>query len=231
MMNTCLFDLDGTLLPMDQEEFTKLYFAALAKRFEKQYDVKTLINTVWAGTKAMVANDGTDTNENVFWKCAKKLMGLDKSVCEAEFLNFYETDFSMAKGATAARPEIIRCVHRLKEKGYTIVAATNPLFPHVATRNRLLWAGFNPSDFDYITTYENSSFCKPDIGYYKELLKKLNRTPKDCIMVGNDNQEDMCAEQLGMQGYLITDCLINRDNAPITCHWHGSFNEFAALEL
>ena len=50
-------------------------------------------------------------------------------------------------------------------------------------------------------------------------------------MVGNDNQEDMCAEMLGIRGYLITDCLINRNNAPITCHWHGSFDDFAALKL
>lgn len=230
-MTTILFDLDGTLLPMDQEEFTKLYFAALAKRFEKKYDVKKLIDTVWAGTKAMVANDGADTNENVFWQCAAALMGLDRAKSEAEFLDFYQTDFAMAKGATQARPEIIRCVHRLKQKGYTIIAATNPLFPQIATRNRLLWAGFDPADFDYITTYENSSFCKPNLNYYRELLSKLGVSPSDCIMVGNDNQEDMCVEELGIPGYLITDCLINRDNAPITCRWHGSFTDFAALDL
>ena len=28
-VNTILFDLDGTLLPMDQDSFTKAYFKAL----------------------------------------------------------------------------------------------------------------------------------------------------------------------------------------------------------
>ncbi len=230
-MNTFLFDLDGTLLPMDQEEFIRLYMTALAKRFQKKYDVQTLISTIWAGTRAMADNDGSDTNENVFWQCAAEMMNLNKADCEEEFLDFYQTDFSEARGATAARPEIIACIHRLKRKGYTIVAATNPFFPKIATQNRLRWAGFDPDDFDDITTYENSSFCKPNLNYYKELLKRLGRQPSDCVMVGNDNQEDMCAEMLGIRGYLITDCLINRNNAPITCHWHGSFDDFAALKL
>lgn len=230
-MNTCLFDLDGTLLPMDQDEFIKLYFAALAKRFAGKYDIPLLTKTIWSGTMAMQKNDGRDTNENIFWSCAHEMMGLDRATSEAEFLDFYETDFSAARGATAADPEIIACVHRLKQKGCTIVAATNPFFPKVATRNRLTWAGFDPDDFNYITTYENSRFCKPSHGYYTEVLEQLGRTPEDCIMVGNDNQEDMCVEALGIRGYLITDCLINRDDAPITCHWHGTFHEFAKLDI
>ena len=33
MYKNFLFDLDGTLLPMDMEYFTKLYLSALCKRF------------------------------------------------------------------------------------------------------------------------------------------------------------------------------------------------------
>ena len=86
-------------------------------------------------------------------------MNLNKADCEEEFLDFYQTDFSEARGATAARPEIIACIHRLKRKGYTIVAATNPFFPKIATQNRLRWAGFDPDDFDDITTYEIPAFA------------------------------------------------------------------------
>ena len=230
-MNTCLFDLDGTLLPMDQDEFLKLYFAAIAKHFSGQYDIPALTKTIWAGTDAMIKNDGRQTNADVFWACAQKMMSLKRSDVENDFLHFYNTDFALAKGATSADPEIIRCVHRLKQKGYTIVAATNPFFPEIATKNRLAWAGFDPDDFDLITTYEHCHYCKPNLNYYRELLEHLGKTPQDCIMVGNDNQEDMCAEQLGIQGYLITDCLINRNDAPMTCHWHGSFHAFTCLDL
>ena len=60
------FDLDGTLLPMDLNEFVQTYFGLLAKRLP-QYDPKAVIAAVWQGTRAMTANDGTMTNEDRFW--------------------------------------------------------------------------------------------------------------------------------------------------------------------
>ena len=42
MIKTILFDLDGTLLPMDQEVFTKSYFAELAKKLAPyEYELLT----------------------------------------------------------------------------------------------------------------------------------------------------------------------------------------------
>ena len=59
-----LFDLDGTLLPMDMEAFTNGYFGLLTQKMAPRgYDPKRLIDAVWAGTAAMVKNDGSRTNE------------------------------------------------------------------------------------------------------------------------------------------------------------------------
>ena len=56
-ITTVLFDLDGTLLPMDQDEFTNGYFGLLmAKIAPKGYEPKKTIDAVWAGTAAMVKN-------------------------------------------------------------------------------------------------------------------------------------------------------------------------------
>ena len=58
-ITTVLFDLDGTLLPMDQEIFVKTYFSLLAKKLAPHgYEPEALINAVWAGTRAMVKNTG-----------------------------------------------------------------------------------------------------------------------------------------------------------------------------
>ena len=63
-----LFDLDGTLLPMDQEQFVKMYFGLLAKRLSvRGYESQKLIDTVMAGMMAMIKNDGSRSNETVFW--------------------------------------------------------------------------------------------------------------------------------------------------------------------
>ena len=39
---TLLFDLDGTLLPMDQDEFIALYFKGLRRWFGSRYDFAEL---------------------------------------------------------------------------------------------------------------------------------------------------------------------------------------------
>lgn len=50
-----LFDLDGTLLPMDQDEFVKAYFGLLAKRLAPLgYEVEKLYQVLWKGVAAMV---------------------------------------------------------------------------------------------------------------------------------------------------------------------------------
>ena len=67
MVQAVLFDLDGTLLPMVQEEFIKGYFGALCRRFApKGYEPKRMIDTLWKGTAAMVRNDGACPNRDRF---------------------------------------------------------------------------------------------------------------------------------------------------------------------
>ena len=67
MIKTVLFDLDGTLLPMDQDTFTNAYFKELAKKMAPfGYNPDELVKGVWKVTGAMVRNDGTKTNEEAF---------------------------------------------------------------------------------------------------------------------------------------------------------------------
>lgn len=67
MLKAVLFDLDGTLIPMNEKQFTEYYFGLLLKRFVPLgYDKDDLVKTVWNGTGAMLKNDGKETNETVF---------------------------------------------------------------------------------------------------------------------------------------------------------------------
>ena len=114
----------------------------------------------------------------------------------------------------------------LKDAGVRIVLATNPIFPAVATESRMKWAGLSPADFELYTTYENSRYCKPNPEYYKEIFAKLGCEGSDCIMVGNDVEEDMVpASALGAKVFLLTDCLINKKERDITAYPHGGFAE------
>ena len=221
-----LFDLDGTLLPMDQDDFTESYFSNLAaKAATKGYQPDALIDTVWAGTAAMVKNDGTKTNEAVFWELFAAKYGGDALNDIPFFEEFYRTDFQKAKELCGFAPMAKDIVHSLKARGLRVILATNPLFPAIATESRIRWAGLEPEDFELYTTYENSRHCKPNPEYYKDIMAELNLGPEECVMVGNDVGEDMIAEKLGMKVFLLTDCLINRKNEDISKYPHGGFNE------
>ena len=77
-INTVLFDLDGTLLPMDQDAFMKIYFGGLAAKLAPRgYEPTALIKAIWTGTADMVKNDGKDTNERVFWKRFTEIFGAE----------------------------------------------------------------------------------------------------------------------------------------------------------
>ena len=44
-------------------------------------------------------------------------------------------------------------------------------------------------------------------------------------MVGNDVSEDMIAESAGMSVFLMTDCIINKENRDISGYTKGGFDE------
>lgn len=226
MITTVFFDLDGTLLPMDQEKFVKSYLGRMAKKMAPHgYEPEMLVKSVWMGTGAMVKNDGSATNETVFWNVFDQLFGRDTRVDEPLFEEFYRNEFQAVKDDCGFDPRAAEAIRQIKALGLRTVLATNPLFPPIATQSRVRWAGLEPEDFEFITTYDNSCFCKPNPDYYREILGKLNLKAEECVMVGNDVNEDMVARELGMKVFLLTDCILNKDNKDISQYPCGSFPE------
>ena len=223
-IKTILFDLDGTLLPMQQDEFTTAYFDGLSKNLAQYgYEPKRLVGGVWHGTKAMFKNDGTQTNEQVFWKEFASLFGEKVYGDISKFNEFYETDFDKLKSYCGYNEQANKTIRALKEKGYTLVLASNPVFPMEAQKKRMLWAGVNLDDFALITSYENSHYCKPNPLYFKEIAERLGVKPSDCLMVGNDTTEDAAAIFAGADFFLLTDCLLNKESKDISKFRRGSF--------
>lgn len=160
----------------------------------------------------------------MFLKIYGEKVEADKPVFE----KFYANEFQETAKVCGHNPKAKAVVEACKEMGYQVALATNPIFPAVATESRIRWAGLEPSDFAYYTTYENSGFSKPNLKYYEELLKKLGVKAEECMMVGNDVSEDMVAEKLGMKVFLLTDCVINKEGVDIDRYPHGSFDELVA---
>lgn len=225
-LNTILFDLDGTLLPMDMDNFTKIYFEQLGIYFKDLIDPKTLGKSIWASTETMVKNLEHKTNEEVFMSDFAKRIHGDLNIYQERFDKFYDTCFLEAKSAVFENPYIQKSVALLQKKGYKLVVATNPLFPLKAIQHRIKWAGFKVEDFSYITHYEKNHYCKPQIQYYEEVLRDIKKTPEECMMVGNDVQEDLVAGKLGIKTFLIKDYILHRTDDKIPADYIGSYVDF-----
>ena len=232
MVKAVLFDLDGTLLPMDQDEFVKAYFRLLAKKLAPYgYEPDKLVKAVWHGTGAMIQNDGSCTNEVVFWNDFTNIFGEQARSHEPVFAEYYEKDFQQVKNICGYTPKAAEIVRSLKAAGVRVALATNPVFPAIATESRIRWAGLEPEEFELYTTYENIGFCKPNLDYYREILRRMELDAADCLMVGNDVDEDMVAGKLGMEVFLLTDHLINKSGTDINAFPHGSFDDLRARLL
>lgn len=233
MKKVILFDLDGTLLPMDQEDFIGAYFNILMKKLvelglpvRNEDDKRALGEAVWKSTYAVMKNDGSCTNEDRFFSTFKQLTGLDLMDKREELDKFYSGDFNKVSAVCGKNSKVAQIICRLKSKGVRIAVATNPLFPLSANKSRLNWAGLSLEEFEFCTCYENSCFAKPNLDYYRAIVEKLGVSADDCMMVGNDVREDMVARELGMDVFLITDCLINPDGRDINEFAHGNWDDF-----
>ena len=223
-----LFDLDGTLLPMVQDEFVKFYMPLLAKSYMNagvSLDPKKFIGAVWAGYEAMVKNDGSCTNREAFWSYMEPELPISTEESEKIALNFYADEFNQAICTTKPNPVSNQIVKRAKERGFETYLATNPVFPRCATMNRIRWAGLDAEDFKVITTYETCTYCKPNPEYFRGILEEFSLDPSECLMVGNDVAEDLSIRSLGVKTYLVTDTMENKENLPIDTEYMGTLDE------
>lgn len=210
-MKTIFFDLDGTLLDMDMNDFVVNYYRLLTEYVAKHgYDPQRFMKALDNGLESMLRNDGTSSNEEVFWKAMEEEFGPEVHDSKKMFEKFYLEEFQTISQFTGPNKEIMNFIEDVKEKA-PLVLATNPLFPSMATASRMKWGGLDGEDFDLITTYENSRFCKPNPLYYEDLLERLNLKPEDVLMVGNDLYEDGAAKSLGIDVFILEPNLLHED--------------------
>jgi len=235
MTDTILLDLDGTLLHYTQDEFVTVYFGKIQRVFARLgLDPERATKAIWDGTKAMILNDGSELNSARFWEEFSQVMGgglpdeqlkAIEAACEAFYSGEFDTVRSILKNADLTLPR--RLIDEASARGFDIILATNPLFPTCAVTTRLGWIGLSLQDFSLVTDYANSSYCKPNPGYYHEILSKVGKAPGQCLMVGNNTHEDMVAGTLGMDTYLVTDFLENETGREVSAFRHGTLEEFA----
>ena len=220
------FDLDGTLLPLDQAYFLKKYFKSItvyAASFGLAPD--KFMDGMMAGTEAMIRNDGSQSNKEAFWNSFFPYFdGVDEGIISA-LDQFYLGGFKELREYTSPNPLAVDIIKAAHKDGRKVVLATNPVFPMAAQLERLSWLGLSEADFDLVTSYDNSFFCKPNPKYYLEICEKIGVAPENCMMIGNDESDDMrAAAAAGMECFLVTDHRIMSDHFVWTGE-RGSFEQ------
>ena len=225
-----LFDLDGTLLPMDQSVFLKEYLKRLAA-FVVPHVIAPdkMIEATMGATEYMIHNDGSKYNKEVFWDNFYKLIGERREELIPITDEFYYGGFKEVREYVGTNSHARNAVETAHRKGRKVVLATNPVFPMSAQLERISWIGLSENDFDLITSYDNSKYSKPSPEYYHEICKKIGVEPQNCIMIGNDEREDMkAASEAGMHCFLVTDCRIMAKNFVWTGE-RGSFDQMVQM--
>lgn len=224
IFKTMLFDLDGTLLNISMDTFLPGYFKILAQRFARQINPEEFITHLLHCTQVMIEDkDPRRTNEEVFMQEFIPRTSLPPEELQSILKDFYTNDFGSLEGYTQQEPVVQKIVELCYNKGLEMVIASNPIFPLSAMKHRLRWAGLADYPYRLITAYENMHFCKPHREYYEEILHLLNRQASECLMIGNNIQEDLAAEKAGIKTYLLKDHLLDnrKEKTPYNADYQG----------
>ena len=227
------FDMDGTLLPMDTDEFLQAYFKEITCYFaDLGYEnPKELLDCVLKGTMAACKPHPDVLNAGVFWQTFSSLSGISRKGFEDRMQKFYEGPYNNIGKDLESCSTSAAILRTLKEKGYPLYLTTMPLFPSIAVTQRLRWVGIDAGVFEYLTTYENSYEVKPSLDYYRRVIDRAGVLPKDVLMVGNHTTEDLAILELGCDAYLVCDHLIDKVSYDLSTVKHGSLQDFYEFVL
>jgi len=205
MTLTLLLDLDDTLINTNLVDFVPAYFQALAKELAPQVAPDLMFRALISGTHLMNESvDFTQTLEEIFNMEFFPKINISRDTLEAAIDKFYDEVFPTLSGLTSPKPEAKSFVEWASSQGYRIAIATDPLLPRKATYHRLRWAGFEPDQFELISTYEHFHFSKTHPAYYAEFLGRMGWPEGSILMVGNDMDRDIFpAQKLGLATYHV----------------------------
>ncbi len=207
MTLTLLLDLDDTLLNTNLDAFVPAYFQALAKELSPQIAPEKMFRALISGTRLMSeSEDFSHTLEEIFNADFYPQVNVPQNELSLAIEEFYDNVFPTLAGLTSQKPEAKPFVDWAFAQGYRIAVATDPLLPRKATYHRLRWAGFDPEQFELVSTFDHFHFSKTHPAYYAEVLGRMGWPDGPVLMVGNDMERDISpAQKLGLETYHVDD--------------------------
>lgn len=227
-MQAVLFDLDGTLLEVDSDKFMAEYVKDISRAVAAVADPGRFVKALMSSIAVMLANRGGDrTNAEAFWDDFRPRMEDCVEAIIPVIEDFYATKFDGLSRAARPCAGARKAVESAVGRGLRIALATNSVFPLTAVRSRMAWAGVEDLPWEFVSCYEGMHYCKPHSGFYREIAMKLGLPPENCLMVGNDAEEDLAASLVGMKTYLVTDFVKRSEQEKFRPDASGSLADLA----
>ena len=229
VLSAVLFDLDGTLLDIDLDDFFDDYFATLgpvvAQMIGEPPGSDLGLAAVIDGTRAMGMPHPGQTNQEVFNARFCEVTGVDLGLeHHAQTLErFYAEVFPGLQGPIKPHAGARKAVTTALELGLKVAIATNPIFPRAAIDERMRWACISDLPVALVTSYEIMHAAKPLLAYYTEAASLLDVPPSAALMVGDDRVLDMTAADVGMRTFYVGPGVV-----PAT-DWSGTLEELVRL--
>jgi FMN phosphatase YigB (HAD superfamily) len=199
-------DLDDTLLRL-APDFIPRYLAALdAFMVERLGLTQSVMPALLATTQAVTQAPGRERwlSERFLSEFYERT-GIAPSCAEALFQQFFATQFARFESLSRPVYGSLGLLAAIRQQGYPVVLVTSPLFPEVAVRMRLAWAGLDGFPFLWFSAFERVHASKPQPDFYRDVADIVGIDPGYWLMVGNDLAEDIVpASQVGMQVHWVT---------------------------
>lgn len=205
MIEAILFDIDNTLILFDENSFFEAYLKMLVPRFTDIFPPEDFRERLVSATRALINNRGQTTNIEYYMNHFLKDSGNQRDEIWKRFQGFYSSEFKLLRDRVTAVDGARQLLSSIHQKGIRLVAASNPLWPLSIQTMRLAWAGVDDLPYSLITHIGNTSYCKPQPEFFREIAHSIGLDTDRCLMVGNDPLNDMMAGEAGMKTYLTTD--------------------------
>jgi len=201
-IDTLLFDLDGTIIDLKRKAEILFYLRAF-KRFKKYFNPVSFYFSFRKSLRCLQANRTEHLNYDVFLEKMARFGRTTPQVIDSLASEMVEKDFRSLGAFFTAVPgarDAVALAHRLE---YRLVLATNPVFQEKTVLYRMEWAGLIPDHFLFITSSQNMNRCKPSVEFYERLLARLDLKPRQCLMIGDNPDEDLPAHDIGIRTFLV----------------------------
>ncbi len=227
-----LFDLDGTLLNVEMDAYISGYVRGLARHFSDLANRCRFADTVVTTAFDLLKSDrGEQTMEELFLALLEERLGIDGELFRARLNQYCDNGLNRLAPLVRPFPLARKILQHCFDSGIRVIIATNPVFPLPVVKARLKWGQLDDFPYDLITSYENSRYCKPHRQYFTDILHSQGLSPKQTIMVGNDTEYDLPAQQAGLTTFLLDTSLIDRQNRSAHADFFGSHQDLLELVL